>query len=71
MNRGYWNGSGAHFGDAAGKRKLCNCAQCGYRITEFDEAATVFATGDRIHVDCWDEYAADNADEFIGDSEAR
>lgn len=70
MNERYWNQSAAYTGNA-GRRKLCNCAQCGYRITEFDEAATVFATGDRIHVECWDEYAADNADEFIGDTEER
>ena len=60
-------GSLARAAGAAGG--LCgHCAQCGYEIAESDEAAVIAATGDIIHRACWEEYAADNADEFFDES---
>ena len=43
----------------------CRCAQCGYSIDVEDAAVMITATGDTIHRDCWEEYAADNAEEFL------
>lgn len=41
------------------------CAQCGFAIDARDDFVTVSDTGDRIHRDCWEEYASDNAEEFF------
>lgn len=41
------------------------CAECGFTIDAEDESVTVSATGDRIHRACWEDYAADNAEEFF------
>ena len=40
------------------------CAACGYAVTN-EEAVTVSETGDLIHRACWEDYAADNAQEFF------
>ncbi len=38
------------------------CAQCGYRLTENDDAVKVLYTGDVIHRDCLADYCEDNAE---------
>ncbi len=45
------------------------CAECGFAIDADDESVTVSDTGDRIHRACWEDYAADNAEEFFVQSE--
>ena len=41
------------------------CAACGFAVYEEDANVTVADTGDLIHRACWEEYAADNAEEFF------
>ncbi len=45
----------------------CRCAQCGYTICDGEPTCLVIATGDTIHRACWEEYAGDNADDFLDD----
>ena len=44
---------------------ICRCAQCGYNIYEYEDAVIITATGDTIHRQCWEDYANDNACEFM------
>ena len=43
----------------------CRCAKCGYGFAPGDAIARIRMSGDVIHLSCWDEFAADNADEFL------
>ena len=52
-----------------GRRRtlLARCIQCGYEIFDGDDAKIVQSNGCAIHKDCWEEYASENADEFLKD----
>ena len=55
-------------GEAGGRfpgQRIARCIQCGYSICEDDEAGIISANGGAIHRDCWEEYAAENPDEFL------
>lgn len=58
-----------HFNDGffgySGERTGCRCTFCGYEIHASDEKARIIANGDIIHKACWEEYAAENPDEFL------
>lgn len=41
------------------------CAMCGYDVFSGDDAVTVNANGRMLHRDCWEDYASENADEFL------
>lgn len=52
------------FASARGQR-IARCIHCGYEILEDDDASQIVANGGAIHTDCWEEYAADNPEEFL------
>lgn len=47
------------------RERIARCVHCGYEICTSDEAAVIAANGGAIHRDCWEEYASENADEFL------
>ena len=40
------------------------CCQCGYPINPGETAFQLYANGDVIHKECWQEYADENAGAF-------
>ena len=46
------------------KRIFGYCDHCGFAIESADDAVYVPATGDRVHTDCWEEYAMEHMFDF-------
>ena len=44
---------------------IAYCDHCGFAIYSPDEALIVSVTGDRIHADCWAEYALEHMFDFV------
>ena len=40
------------------------CCQCGFAILSGESALQIYANGDVIHKECWQDYADENADAF-------
>lgn len=47
------------------KERIGRCIHCGYGIYTTDDAARIEANGEAIHRNCWEEYASENAQEFL------
>ncbi|MBR4979023.1 MAG: hypothetical protein IKX77_00535 [Clostridia bacterium] len=47
------------------REKIGVCAQCGYVVFDDDDAFKINANGEVLHKVCWEEYASQNAGEFL------
>lgn len=47
------------------KERIARCIHCGYGIYTTDDAALIESNGEAIHRNCWEEYASENAQEFL------
>jgi hypothetical protein len=48
---------------------LAYCDHCGFAIYSASDALVITANGDRIHRDCWSEYAEEHMFEFAKSAE--
>lgn len=46
---------------------LARCAHCGKGIYGPDEAMIINTNKNTIHIDCWEDYAAENYEEFLSE----
>jgi hypothetical protein len=47
------------------REKIGVCIQCGYTVFDDENAAKINANGEIVHNECWEEYASQNAREFL------
>ena len=46
---------------------VAKCVHCGKGIFQPDEAMVINASNNTIHIGCWEDYAAENYEEFLSE----
>ena len=66
MMNGYYNDNGYGSSGNTGM-PVARCTHCGKGILNPDEAMIINTSKNPIHIDCWEDYAAENYEEFLSE----
>ena len=62
----YYNDTGFG-GSEECEMPVARCTHCGKGISNPDEAMIINTSKNPIHIDCWEDYAAENYEEFLSE----